>query len=67
MTTVLTINIHEEDEFQSKDIDRRHYTVAQLIAELKAFDGDTPIVIKKLNRAAYCSIDFSGVSVEVEK
>lgn len=67
MTTILTINIHEEDEFQSKDIDRRHYTVAQLIAELKAFDGDTPIVIKKLNRDTYCSIDFRGVSVEVEK
>lgn len=67
MTTILTINIHEEDEFQSKDIDRRHYTVAQLIAELKAFDGDTPIVIKKLDRTAYCSIDFRGVSVEAEK
>lgn len=62
MQKTLTINTHTADENNAFEVERRHYTVAQLIAELDQYDDDTEVVIKDLNTGKYGSIDFQGVS-----
>ena len=60
----LAINIFETESDTSSDVERRHYTVGQLIAELKEYDGETEIVIKNCLTGKYGAIDFQGLSVE---
>lgn len=59
----LALNVHEQDSPDVIMVDRRHYTVAQLIAELQKYDGETEIVIKNLNTGNYGSINFQGLSL----
>lgn len=63
MQTTLSINIHTPDAELAAEVERRHYTVAQLIAELDQYDDDAEIVIKDLGTGKFSSIDFQGVSV----
>lgn len=63
MQKTLSINAHTADAANASDVERRHYTVAQLIAELNKYDGDTEVVIKDLGTGKYGSIDFQGVSI----
>jgi len=60
----LTINVHEQTNLKSTEVERRHYTAAQLIAELQKYDGSSEIIIKNLNTGTYGSIDFQGLSAE---
>lgn len=60
----LIINVHEQIDETSTQVERRHYSVAQLIAELQKYDGSSEIVIKNLNTGKYGSIDFQGLSTE---
>lgn len=62
MQKTLSINTHTADANTAADVERRHYTVAQLIAELNNYDGDTEIVIKDLGTGKYGSISFQGIS-----
>lgn len=58
----LTINVHDQSDATASAVERRHYTAAQLIAELQKYDGNTEIIIKNLNTGLYGSIDFQGLS-----
>jgi len=62
MQKTLSINVHEQDLPDVIMVDRRHYTVAQLIAELSKYDGETEIVVKNLSTGNYGSIDFQGLT-----
>lgn len=59
----LSINVHDQVSDTAIEVERRHYTVAQLIAELQKYDADTEIVIKNLSTGSYGSINFQGLSV----
>lgn len=56
------INTHEATKTTANDVERKHYTVGQLIAELKQYDGDAPVIIKNLNTGNFGSIDFQGLT-----
>lgn len=56
------INTHEADNNSAGEVERRHYTVAQLIAELQQCDGNAEIVIKKLGTGKFGSINFQGIT-----
>ena len=62
-TTVntITINVHI-----TGNTERRHYTVAQLIAELQTKSPEATVIIKDLNTGTVGSIDFQGLSNEVQ-
>lgn len=60
----LVINTHEATDDTAEAVDRKHYTVDQLIAELKKYDGRSEVVIKNLNTGKYGSIDFQGLANE---
>lgn len=65
MTKALAINVHiEPTTTTAGQIERRHYTVAALIAELQKYEGNTEVVVKDLNTGSFGSIDFRGLSVE---
>lgn len=61
MQKTLSINVHTADVENANEVERRHYTVAQLIAELKRYDEDTQVIIKDLGTGKYGSIAFHGV------
>lgn len=58
----ITINTHEATDNTAADVERKHYTVAQLIAELQNCDPEAEVVIKNLNTGKYGSINFQGVT-----
>jgi len=59
----ITINVHIEKEAKSfTDIERRHYTVGQLIAELQQYEKSVEIVVLNMNNGSYGSLDFMGVT-----
>lgn len=60
MATV-KINLHNEKVAKANDVARRHYTVAQLIAELKQFDPEATIVAQDMLTNEYQALDFRGV------
>jgi len=39
MSNSIVLNTHEATEDTANNVERRHYTVAQLIAELKKYDS----------------------------
>lgn len=62
MTKQVIINTHEADNNTASDVERRHYTVAQLIAELNQCDSAAEVVIKNLKTGKFGSIDFQGIT-----
>lgn len=64
MTAQVIINTHEATNKHAEYVQRRHYTVAQLIAELQKYDEEATVIIKNLNTGKYGSINFRGVTTE---
>lgn len=62
MANIVVINTHEASDKTAESVERRHYTVAALIAELQRFDGSAEVVVKNLNTGTFGSIDFQGVA-----
>lgn len=60
----LAINIHEQDDNSASKVERKHYTVAQLIAELSKYNSDDGIVVRNLATGKFGSIDFQGLTLE---
>lgn len=58
----LAINVHDQSDSSPKDVERKHYTVAILIAELRRYDPNADVVIKNLNTGTFGSIDFHGLT-----
>ena len=63
MQKTLSINVHTPDAKSAADVDRRHYTVAALIAELNKYDGETVVVVNHLAAGKFGSIDYQGLSL----
>lgn len=63
----LSINVHDQVADTAIEVERRHYTVAQLIAELQKYDGDTEVVVKNLATGSFGSINFQGLSLVKEE
>lgn len=61
-TNQVIINTHEADANSAAEVDRQHYTVATLIAQLKNCDPNATLVIKNLNTGKFGSINFQGVN-----
>lgn len=61
---MVVINTHEADADKANEVDRRHVTVANLIAQLQQLPGDAEIVIKNLNTGKYGSLNFQTLSQE---
>lgn len=61
---MVIINTHEADANTADEVERKHYTVAQLIVELQRYDGETEIVVKNLHTGKYASINYQGLSIE---
>lgn len=59
----LIINVHSQDQAMANDVDRRHYTVKALIAELSKYDDNDELVIRDLNTGKFGSIDFQGLTL----
>ena len=61
-TNQVIINTHEADAKSAPEVDRQHYTVATLIAELNQCDPNASVVIKNLNTGKFGCINFQGIS-----
>lgn len=60
----LVINIHEQTGDKASDVERKHYTVSQLIAELKKYNDDDEVSVRNLATNKFGSIDFQGLTLE---
>lgn len=61
---MVAINTHEADVDNANEVDRRHVTVANLIAQLQQYPADAEVVIKNLNTGKYGSLNFQTLSQE---
>ena len=58
---LVKINLHNEKVATAEEVARKHYTVSQLIAELKQLDPDAFVVAQDMLTNEYQAIDFRGV------
>lgn len=60
----LALNIHEQTEATASEVERKHYTVAQLIAELNRYNSDDTVIVRNLATGKFGSLDFQGLTLE---